>query len=139
MLWYIRRLHYIASPVVVNSLWLNMNMTRCWPAILRVPSFVQIPAICMVGIRNVLHMPITFTHKRKIILNIRKVHLIRGGLFLSCFSHFQCFVQLLMSNRCINYRCTLAPFPPIRASTSSHDAIVVSPGVVIARAPWQIP
>lgn len=37
------------------------------------------------------------------------------------------------------YLCTLAPAPPIMASTSFLLAIVVSPGVVIASAPWAAP
>lgn len=34
-----------------------------------------------------------------------------------------------------NYLCTRAPAPPMSASTSFLDAMVVSPGVVIAKAP----
>ena len=37
------------------------------------------------------------------------------------------------------YLFTLAPAPPIMASTSDTVAIVVSPGVVIASAPWAVP
>ena len=37
------------------------------------------------------------------------------------------------------YLCTLAPAPPIMASTSFLLAIVVSPGVVMASAPWAAP
>ena len=37
------------------------------------------------------------------------------------------------------YLCTRAPVPPMMASTSFLLAIVVSPGVVIASAPWAAP
>jgi len=37
------------------------------------------------------------------------------------------------------YRCTRAPAPFINFSTSSFDAIEVSPGVVMAKAPWTAP
>ena len=37
------------------------------------------------------------------------------------------------------YLFTLAPSPPMTASTSSRLAMVVSPGVVMARAPWAAP
>ena len=36
-------------------------------------------------------------------------------------------------------RLTLAPAPPMMASTSLRDAMEVSPGVVMARAPWAAP
>lgn len=39
----------------------------------------------------------------------------------------------------LSYLCTLAPAPPMIASTSFRLAIVVSPGVVMARAPWAAP
>ncbi len=39
----------------------------------------------------------------------------------------------------LNYLCTLAPAPPMMASTSFLLAMVVSPGVVMARAPWAAP
>lgn len=39
----------------------------------------------------------------------------------------------------IFYLCTLAPAPPISASTSFLEAIVVSPGVVMASAPCAAP
>ena len=38
-----------------------------------------------------------------------------------------------------NYLCTLAPAPPMMASTSLREAMVVSPGVVMASAPWAAP
>lgn len=38
-----------------------------------------------------------------------------------------------------NYLCTLAPAPFTMFSTSLRDAMEVSPGVVIASAPWATP
>ena len=38
-----------------------------------------------------------------------------------------------------NYLTTRAPPPPINFSTSVTDAMDVSPGVVIASAPWAAP
>ena len=37
------------------------------------------------------------------------------------------------------YLLTLAPAPPMMASTSLRDAMEVSPGVVMASAPWAAP
>ena len=39
----------------------------------------------------------------------------------------------------INYLCTRAPAPFITLSTSFKEAMVVSPGVVMAKAPWAAP
>ena len=55
-----------------------------------------------------------------------------SGLALSIKNESQCL-------NCSIYLLTLAEPPDIRASTSDFLAIEVSPGVVIASAPWAAP
>jgi hypothetical protein len=53
------------------------------------------------------------------------------------------FPQRLLANaefvRARDYRMTRAPLPFMAASTSLSEAMLVSPGVVMARAPWAAP
>ncbi len=47
--------------------------------------------------------------------------------------------RLRFRGTAVSYRFTRAPAPPMMASTSDTEAMEVSPGVVIASAPWAAP
>ncbi len=79
---------------------------------------------------------------KKIQLLLNSTFSVSKGLCIYCkaLKKFPCPHQGAVSGQLLLcYLCTLAPAPPIMASTSFLLAMVVSPGVVIASAPWAAP